>query len=69
MDDFEICQNCDCPIIPGEPIFNVEGEDLCEQCAWEQLIKLPKREILKEFFTVRPSRRRDDGTSKENRIF
>ena len=69
MDDFEICQRCDCPITPGEPIFNVEGEDLCEQCAWEQLIKLPKCEILKEFFTVRPSRRRDNGTSKENRIF
>lgn len=64
-----ICQNCECPITPGEPIFNVEGEDLCEQCAWEQLIKLPKCEIMKEFFTVRPSRRRDDGTSKENRIF
>lgn len=69
MDDFEICTNCECPITPGELIFNVEGEDLCEQCAWEQLIKLPKCEILKEFFTVRPSRRRDDGTSKENRIF
>ena len=69
MDDFEICQNCECPITLGEPIFNVEGEDLCEQCAWEQLIKLPKCEIMKEFFTVRPSRRRDDGTSKENRIF
>lgn len=61
--ELPICKICDCPITPGEPIFNVEGEDMCEQCAWEQLIKLPKREILQEFYTVRPSRRRDNGTS------
>ena len=67
--ELPICRSCDYPIAPDELIYNVEGEDLCEQCAWEQLIKLPKCEILKEFFTVRPSRRRDDGTSKENRIF
>lgn len=64
-----ICQGCDCPILPDEPIFSVEGEELCEQCAWEQLIKLPKCEIMKEFYTVRPSRRRDNGTSKEDGIF
>ena len=69
MDDFEICTNCECPIMPGELIFNVEGEDLCEHCAWEQLRKLPKSEILKEFYTVRPSRRRNDDTSKKERIF
>ena len=70
MDNYEndlpICQNCDCHIMPDEPIFNVEGKDLCEFCAWDQLRKLPKREILKEFYTVRPSRRRDNGTSKED---
>lgn len=64
-----ICQGCDCPILPDEPIFDVEGKDLCEFCAWDQLRKLPKREILKEFYTVRPSRRRDNGTSKEDGIF
>ena len=64
-----ICQNCDCPINPGEPIFDVEGKDLCEFCAWDQLRKIPKREILKEFYAVRPSRRRDNGTSKEDGIF
>ncbi len=69
MDDFGICTNCEFPITPGEPIFNVEGEDLCEQCAWDQLMRIPKREILKEFFTVRPSRRRNDDTSEKDRIF
>ena len=63
MDNFEICTNCECPFEPGEPIFNVEGEDLCEQCAWEQLMRIPKSEILKEFYTVRPSRRAN-GTDK-----
>lgn len=67
--ELPICRNCECPVAEGEPIFTVEGEDLCEQCAWEQLIKIPKNEILKEFFTVRPSRRRDNGTSKKDRIF
>lgn len=69
MNGLPMCKNCECPIAPNGLIYNVEGVDLCEACAWEQLIKLPKREILKEFFTVRPSRRRDNGTSKENRIF
>ena len=68
-DDLPICRSCDCPILPDEPIFDVEGKDLCEFCAWDQLRKLPKREILKEFYTVRPSRRRDNGTSKEDGIF
>lgn len=72
MDNLEsglpICQSCDCPVPEGDPIFNVEGKDLCEFCAWDQLRKLPKREILKEFYTVRPSRRKDNGTRKEDGI-
>lgn len=67
--ELTICKNCDCAILPGETIFNVEGEDLCEHCAWEQLRKLPKSEILKEFYTFRPSRRRDDDTNEEDGIF
>lgn len=69
MNDLPICKNCECPIAPNGLIYNVEGVDLCEACAWDQLMRIPKSEIMKEFFTVRPSRRRDDGTSKENRIF
>ena len=69
INDMPTCQDCGCPIPLDEPIFDVEGKDLCEFCAWDQLRKLPKREILKEFYTVRPSRRRDNGTSKEDGIF
>lgn len=61
--DLPICQNCECPIAPDELIYNVEGEDLCESCAWEQLMRIPKSEILKEFYNVRPTRR-TNGTDK-----
>ena len=65
--ELPICRSCDYPIAPDELIYNVEGEDLCEQCAWEQLMRLPKSEILKEFYAVRPSRR--NNADKKDRIF
>ena len=66
--ELPICRSCEYPIAPDELIYNVEGEDLCEQCAWEQLMRLPKSEILKEFYTVRPSRRKN-AADKKDRIF
>lgn len=66
--DLPICQECGCPIPPDEPICNDEGIDLCEQCAWKHLSKLPKLYVLKEFYNIRPSRRESSAKEKD-RIF